>query len=348
MKSVPQDEAPEPPGLMREGLLSPGYVDCLQTVLALKGERISKAVLMGLAGEAFRLFYDKSAPDRGALLLAHNPLRAASTVLGYSPHVKYYPDQEQAMEGLDEHLKSEPAILHAAEGWVIVLRKEAGDYIVQTPDERQQRVDRASLMNSWQREAGFLELGLPGYYFFGLGEKERTPDTNEVAVATLRRGVRLMRRRSRVGGAAAGLMAYEDMAESLRRKPRGLEQARLDAVRYSQWRLAGVPYAQSARKAAAEYLDAVRASFTEEAAEQLEKAAKAFRRAAELFAEMPAAPALADGVHPLDPAERRILRGFSRVRKKALRLVQRLHAVETEAAEAMRKGADIQERYLRR
>lgn len=348
MNSVPQDEAPEPPGSRREGLLSPGYVDCLQACMALKGERIPKAVLMGLTGEAFRLFYDKSAPDRSPYVLAHNPLRAASTVLGYSPKVNYYPDTEQAMEGLDEHLAADAAILHAEGGWVSVLRREPPAYVVQMADERQERWDRDRLMESWQREAGFLELGLPGFYFFGLGEKERKPDMDEVAVATLRRGVRLMRRRTKVGGAAAGLLAYEDMAESLRRKPRGYQQAALDVLRYSQWREAGVPYVHAARQAAVEYLDTVRKTFTEEAAEHLEKAAKAFRKAAELFEEMPAAPALQDGAHPPTGADKRAVRGFSRARKKIIRLVYRLHAVETEAADGMRKGADIQERYLRR
>jgi hypothetical protein len=87
-----------------------------------RGEKVSVEQVMGLSGESFRLFFNRQDPDQGVYVVAHNPLRAASSALGYDPNVLSATDFAPAVEQLRQSLEEGkgPPILHGRLDWVVV------------------------------------------------------------------------------------------------------------------------------------------------------------------------------------------------------------------------------------
>jgi len=341
------EETTEPPSSGEQDLLCLGYMTCLRHCLGLRGEQVSLVALLGLSGEAFRFFFHRDAPERGPYVLSHNPLRAASGALGYDCQIEAREGREQAAPALEKAVREEPAIIRCEGEWVAVTACKHHRYHVHRPGGEEEWWQADALLECWQREAGFLELGPVGYYFFQLGKKERTPDVRESAVGSLRRGIRLMTRRTKVQGAAAGLAAYEEMANVLSRQLRGPEQAALALRRYAAWKRVSAPYAEASRKAAVQYVELMGKQFGQEPREHMKEAASQFRKAVRLLEEMPDPPAVALEDKRAPAPGRMALWQFSRVRRQAASRARRLQAVEREAVEVMRKAADSQERLLR-
>ena len=341
-----QDETP----------LSLGYIDSLQYCLDLQGTAVEKTTLMGLSGETFRTFYDPSVPERGPYVVAYNPLRAACGALGYNCEVTFQRSIESALGALEETLgQRRAAILHSAREWVVLMpgNGAAQQFRVRLPAGSEEIWPRDELAGQWLREAGMLELGLPGYYHFHLGEKTRDPKPKDATLGAIRRGIRMLTRKTRVEGCVPGVSSYEELALALSRKRKHDAQRALDLSRYASWNAFPLTYARSTRVTAARYLESIRALFEEpEACEHLEQAAEKYRQVAESLTALPRLPEHVPHVTvttqgpsvDLTPEGRKALKAYMRLRRAAARQMRRMHKIETEAVDEMGKVIEAVER----
>jgi len=359
---VTQDDTPahrsEPPSAPTEPPpatptpSSTGYVACLGVCLDLVGDPQPRELLMGVSGEGFKLLYDHTDPTRALDTVAHNPLRAAASALGYDSEVHWHAEPHAALDLLQEKLEAGPVIVRLGGEWAVVSRGESG---LQRTDSRGHtvQVGPSDLLAAWQPEPGLLELGLPGYYFFQLGAKQREPDQKDAALGSIRRGVRLMIRRAKVGTCSSGLAAYEDMQRSLRRPRRGARNWRLELAKFLRWQDGPLEHAAGSRHAVADYLRLVEKHFEPETREHLSKAARKYQRISEAFAALPrldptlVPPFDPDSDQPLSAQERRAIRAFSGVRRRCARMLRKIQRLEQEAIDELNRSIDTVERLKR-
>jgi len=325
-----------------------GYIECLRYCLEQRGERRSKTWLMGISGETFRLCYDRNDPERGVEVVFHNPIRAACAALGYGCEVVYHRALGAAMEGLRRHLgEGGLPILHTAEDWV-VIRADGSDpqrVVARCPDGRCQAWALPHLERIWLKQPGLLELGLRGYYWLALGKKEREPDEREAAMGSLRRGVRMLQRKSRIDDCAAGLAAYQEIMDSLLRKQRNEVQQAHAVRKYTSWSARPLTYARDSRRAGAQYLGLLEPHFDEETNEHLRKAADSCREAAQALAEVPVLEVpVIDPQGELGRAERKAMRTFASLRPRAERRVRRAQHAEEEALREIHRALEAAEK----
>jgi len=327
-----------------------GYVGCLRYCLERRGEKRSQTFLMGVSGETFRLCYDRNDPERGLYVVFHNPVRAACAALGYACEVIYHPQPQAAIDALGDLLAGgERAILHAGDDWVVVEAHPSGPRQVRArySDGRFETWSWPRLEQAWVKEPGLLELGLEGYYYLTIGAREREPEEREAAMGSLRRGVRMLLRRSRIDGCAAGLAAYEELLDSLTRKHANeLHQAR--AVRkFALWTAHPLAYVRGSRRAASHYLLAVQPHFDDETKEHLRKASDFYQQTAQALAEVPAidTPQEAAGNdRELTGAERKLIRALLPLRRRAARALRRARKTEEQALTEIRRALESAER----
>jgi hypothetical protein len=359
---VSQNEASasdtEPPGISGkagdafndgEALASLGYIDCIQYCLEQRGESHPKALLMGLSGETFRICFDRNRPTQGAYVVLHNPLRAICAALGYECQVVYNRDLEAALAALRKDLAAQGhAILHTTADWVVVQADadHPQSLLASMPGGSVDHWPQSRLEQLWIAEPGLLELGLEGYYHFVLSKKEREPDQREAAMGALRRGVRMLLRKSRVDGCAAGLAAYRELLDSLSRKHRDRAQQTLALRKYALWNARALPYLLDARRAAALYLTMLQSHFDDETNEHLRKAAAGYQKVTELLGEVPpvdaAGLAFADERPGVD--ERKAARSVAASRRVAARRVRRALQAEDEAQLEIRRALEAAEK----
>jgi len=307
---------------------------------------------MGLSGETFRLLFDQADPERGMHTVAHNPLRAVAGALGYDCEVHSTDDPASALDLLTERLEAGPAIMRLEEQWVVVDREPGagGGFRVTAAQGKTETWDRERIQSGWGQEPGLLELGLAGHYLFQLGEKQRDPDHRDAAVGSIRRGIRLMTRRAKVNGCAAGLAAYEDMQRAFRRPRRDPWQWRLDLSKFLRWRGAPLAAAAGSRHAANRFLQLIAEHFEPDTREHLGKAAQKYERVAEMLEHLPELPAHLvppldrESHEPLSPEERRAVRAFAGIRRKSARVLKRAHRLEQEAVDELRRALDTVDR----
>lgn len=333
-----------------------GYVGCLRYCLEQRGEKRSQTFIMGISGETFRFCYDRNDPQRGLYVVFHNPVRAACAALGYACEVIYHPHPKAAVDALGALLAAgERAMLHAGDDWVVVEAHAAGDtsrgdsrpFRARYSDGRCEPWSRSQLEQAWVCEPGLLELGLEGYYYLAIGAREREPDEREAAMGSLRRGVRMLLRRSRIDGCAAGLAAYQELLDSLTRKhANGVHQAR--AVRkFALWTARPLIYVRDSRRAASDYMLAVQSHFDDETIEHLRKASDFYRQAAQALAEVPvieAVPDAPDNGAELGRAERKQIRALLPLRRRAARSLRRARKAEEQALTEIRRALESAER----
>jgi hypothetical protein len=335
--------------MSEEAIASLGYVDCIQYCLDQRGERYPKAFLMGVSGESFRVCYDRNEPARGPFIVLHNPLRAVCAALGYECRVAYNRERAPALRALRKDLAEQNhAILHTQAGWVVAQADpdHPRSLLMRLPDGQTDRWTEPSLEQTWIEEPGLLELGLEGYYHFLLGKKEREPDEREAAMGALRRGVRMLLRKSRIDGCAAGLAAYRELLDSLVRKHRDRAQQALALRKYALWNVQALPYLRDSRRAAADYLTMLQSHFDDETNEHLRKAAASYQKVTELLGEVPvvdaAGLALAEERPGVD--ERKVLRGLTASRRVAVRRVRRALQAEDDAQLEIRRALEAAEK----
>lgn len=311
---------------------------------------------MGLSGESFRLFFNRQDPDQGVYVVAHNPLRAASSALGYDPNVLSATDFAPAVEQLRQSLEEGkgPPILHGRLDWVVVESYDpaSGEYGVWRPGGRGERWPEAELRANWLAEAGLLELGLTGHYHFVIGEKKREPDPEEAAMGSLHRGIRFMFRRTRVDDCAPGLAAYQELLMMVSRRRRQWGQQAYDFHKYAQWKQCPQEYVLASRESLVRYLDLIKQFFPEEEERQhFQRAVRHYQTAVETLQGLPSVPAPAAAVlakPPETPAEEKTLaRTVKRLqgdRRRAARQLKRLYYVEREAIEELERAVWTAER----
>ena len=359
---MPQREASasdtEPPGTSGkaggavtngEALASLGYIDCIQYCLEQRGETCPKARLMGVSGEVFRVCYDRNDPAGGPHVVLHNPLRAVCAALGYECQVVYSRELGQALKALRKDLAAQGhAILHTRADWVVVQADadHPRSLLVRLPSGQFDHWPESRLEQAWIEEPGLLELGLEGYYYLLLGKKEREPDEREAAMGALRRGVRMLLRKSRIDGCAAGLAAYRELLDSLSRKHRDGAQQALTLRKYATWNAQALLYLRDSRRAAAQYLMMLQSHFDDETNEHLRKAAASYQKVTELLGEVPpvdaAGLAFAEGKPGVD--QRKAARSLTASRRVAARRVRRAAQAEDEAQLEIRRALEAAEK----
>jgi len=336
--------------------VSLGYIDSLQYCLDRKGAHVEKITLMGLSGETFRTFYDPNEPARSPFVVAFNPLRAACSALGYDCDVNSEREVEPAVSALTNTLTRDgAAIVHSAREWVVLtLANGPGDQVkVRFPSGSEGVWSREELAAQWLCEPGLLELGLSGYYYFSVDEKTREPKPKEAALGALRRGIRMLTRKTRVEGCVPGVNAYEELGIILTRKRKDDTQKALDLSRYAAWNTFPMTYLQATRVAAAAYLQSIRPLFEEaDAREHLDKAVEKYREVVETLGSFPPLPehipevsVTVEGAQvSLGPETRQAVKDYMRMRRRAARKMRRLHKLELEAVHALRKVIEAVER----
>jgi hypothetical protein len=249
------------PSFEEEPIESVGCIDALLFCLRLSGESISKVVLMGLSGEAFRFLYDRDDPLKGANTFFHNPLRASCTSLGYTYRISGDPSFDVAYEGLKEGLASmrKPGIIRCGDRWAVVVGYE-GDgsaLLIFPPSPEVRAVGMVELEKLWPLELGFLELGPLARYWFILGEKEREPVLKDMYHGALRRGLRMMRFKKKIEGCSVGIMAFEELLSSLSRKKRYSELPYESIIRLGLWNTYPLSLLLSGRRSLVRFLEIV-------------------------------------------------------------------------------------------
>ncbi len=344
-----QDETP----------VSLGYVDSLQYCLDRRGTHVEKVTLMGLSGETFRTFYDPNVPERGPYVVAFNPLRAACSALGYDCEIAAAPAMDEALKAVRDAVREGGAlIIHGAGEWVVVLAADGRPEHVRVrfPSGAEATWSAKQLAEAWLCEPGLLELGLSGHYYFTLGDKTREPNPKEAALGALRRGIRMLTRKTRVEGCVPGTNVYLELLGVLTRKRKDDVQKALDLSRYAAWSAFPLAYLRGTRVGAAAYLDSIRPHFEEkEAREHLEKAAAKFREAAKLLEALPSPPEHIPHVAvtergpaaELTPENRQAVKDYMRLRRRAARQMRRLHKAEQDAVDELHKVIETVEREKR-
>lgn len=243
-----------------EAIESVGCIDALLLTLRLSGEKISKVMLMGLSGEAFRFLYDRNDPLKGANTFFHNPLRAACTSLGYKYKISGSPSFEEAYEGLKEELAStrKPGIIGCGGRWAVVVgyEEDGSALLIFPPSLELRTIGTVELEKLWPLELGFLELGPMARYWFVLGEKEREPNLKDMYHGALRRGLRMMRFKKKVDSCYVGIKAYEELVSSLSRRKYS-ELPYESIIKLGLWNTYPLSLLLSGRKALVKFLEIV-------------------------------------------------------------------------------------------
>lgn len=339
-----RQEADRPPGgqprRTARSLYSLGFVDSLQYCLRRKGERLPKAEVMGLAGEAFRFFFSRNRPNRGVTVFTFNPLRAVCSALGYNCTLEWQEDPRRAVGLLRQHLDAQDyPLLRTHNDWVVVRAEQAGEGFEIRPSRgRGERWSEQQLVERWRAEAGLLELGLIGHYLFTVGEREHEPPRRDAALGSLRRAVRLLTRARRVDGCAAGVRAYDELVELLSRKRKASEEGAIqDFQKYAIWNRAALRTLQGSRAAASRYLELIEPDMCEEAQEPIRRAAERFRQVAQAWERIVLLPR---ETRPDAPTIRR----FLSERRELARSLRAARTWEDDCSEKLAAAVEIEER----
>ena len=333
----------------KERALPLSYLDSAQAYLAQLGEEVPNALLMGVSGEAFRLFYDRADPGRSGSVFLHNPLRALCGALGYSHSIDFHENREDAMAAVEEHHEAgSPVILQFGAEFPLVypgLRVRLLGH--------ETHMTRAEVQASMADTEGFLELGLYGYYVFTIGERDREPKPEQVYRGALRRARKIARAERRVRGCAVGLLAYDSMIAVLRAKRDLTRVTYAQLGRIADWNGPSAQQLLESRRAGVGFLKTAVDVFEEEGQpEALEGAIKHLTETVSqlesALARHPARTPAAGSRFVLEPdtgeLRRAYLRKFFRACQTASKSLERAHDSERKAIEDVQRVINISEK----
>jgi len=333
----------------KEPVLPLSYLDSAQAYFAEIGEDVSNALLMGVSGEAFRLFYDRANPGRSGSVFLHNPLRALCGALGYNHTIEFHEKREDAMAAVEAHHEERrPVILQFGDDFPLVYPgmrvRLAG---------KETSMTRAEVQAGLADTEGFLELGLYGYYVFTIGERDREPKPEQVYRGALRRARKIARAERRVRGCAVGLLAYDSMIAVLRAKRDLTRVTYAEIARIADWNGASSRQLIESRRAGVGFLQSALGVFEEEGQpEAMEGAIKHLTETVSqlesALARHPARTAAARSRYVLEPdpgeLRRAYLRKFFRACQTASKSLERAHDSERKAMEDIQRVINISEK----
>lgn len=337
-RSQPATELVEPASLK-----IPGYLESLRHYLEREGYVYSKPCLMGISGEAFRFFYDRARPAKSIWVFLNNPLRSAASALGFRHEIRFHETYEEALDSIERTLRKEerPAIIRCGEHFPLIL-----------PDGRVEGdlsegvFSFESALGAWSAEEGFLELGLFGYYYFILGERDREPKPREVFLGAFRRALKIARAYRRVRGCSIGLQAYEELATILRAK-RDLERVvPSEPARIASWNVLASRVLLESRRAAVFFLREAREALPEkEEAVALQKATDLYERVVVALTRLVEVhPTLDESFHERVELTKKALRDFYRRCHRAASHVERARLYEDRACDELQNVLNISEK----
>lgn len=323
------------------------YLDSLRTYLEHLGHPYSKAFLMGVSGEAFKFFYDRTRPARGIRVFLQNPLRAACSALGFRHTIAFHEKQSDALSALQETLNAGiPVILPLNDQFPLVFP----NLRVHSPNGPE--IDLCDLAGAWRADEGFLELGLFGYYTFTIGERQREPKAREMYLGAFRRALKIAKAYRRVRGCSIGLQAYEELAGTLNAKWELSRIAPSEVYRISEWNGEASLLLLDSRRAALNFLRDAEPQFEEEERVALRKATRYYGRVVpELQRVIKVHPTTdasldADLILPVSKSDflAREYRRFFRACKRAADLVERANIAEYKAIDELQNVVNLSEK----
>ncbi len=353
-RSSQTTDAPEP--LARragdapaEPILPLSYLDSVQAYFSHIGEDLTNAVLMGVSGEAFRLFYDRANPGRSGSVFLHNPLRALCGALGYNHSIDFHETREEAMDAVAvHHDEGRPVILQFGEEFPLLspgLRVRLFG--------KEDHMTRAEVEASMAATEGYLELGLYGYYVFSIGERDREPKPEQVYRGAFRRARKIARAERRVRGCAVGLLAYDSMIGVLRAKRDLTRVTYAELARIADWNGPSSQQLLDSRRAGVAFLESADGVFEEEG--QPEALTGAIKHLQETVGQLESAlhrhPSrdLRSGVRFVlaaeeDASRRSYMRKFFRACQSASKPLERAHDSERKSIEDIQRIINISEK----
>jgi hypothetical protein len=303
---------------------------------------------MGISGEAFKFFYDRARPANSVWVFLNNPLRSAANALGFRHDIRFCETRDEALESLERTLREDKrsVIIPCGETFPLVHP----DGTVET-DDLADAPAFDDVVKRWSANEGFLELGLFGFYYFTLGERDREPKPREVFLGSFRRAMKIAKAYRRVRGCAIGLQAYDELAAILSAK-RDLDRiAPSEPARIASWNVVASRVLLDSRRAAILFLgESLEAFPEEEESTAVTKAIRLYERVvAALTRLVETHPRLHDGLSErlgLVDAEpdKGALRQFYRECRRAALYVERARVYEDRACDELQNVINISEK----
>ena len=279
--------------LCAENALS--HIAALQTLFRQRGEEVDISYLMGISGEAFRLYYSKDTlPIVSLSVFSDDVLKVTCEAMGYSCAYSYSEERAVAWDRLRGWISGgHPAMVPHSErilmeSWYVVAGyEEEGEklYLHSGGAEDGGREEVAFFPQRWQ--GGWIgPVGGVSVPQFVLGEKIRTPDPVQAALSAFERAIRLAETEEVVvdnlGGGrsvqSGGFSAYELWLQELEE---GISHEALTPTQKGYLIAFNGPFLGSLvaqRMAAASYLQTVSGVFDPERGEKVLEAAEAYKQ----------------------------------------------------------------------
>lgn len=285
------------------------YIAALQAVLSYKGEPVDRAYLMGISGEAFKFYYDRSSPWDALTLTPFNPLQTACEALGYTYAYSYNEEPDEAWTRLKGWIHMGYPVM-ASNGrrysstWGIVVGYEEehqkaylrlpvdrdrsrGWGIPQTRPSSTEYETMGSFLKEWMGSwPGKMDrVGNPQ---FVVGDKIAPPDPKEVVLRSLRTGIQLMvdgdveqEEEYRTRTIPGGFHAYRRWWEYVQRDLRYDDMDRRELMALLVFDDRFLNALIEGRRAASEVLNRVKGSLDAENRARLEQASAHYRTVAD-------------------------------------------------------------------
>lgn len=193
----------------------------LKSLLAQRGTSVSLEELLAVSGVAFEFHYDPADPSVSAARLARGALTEAAEQCGFAVITWSAPSAEASFASLAQNIgQGRPVMVPQRQGgrWLIVTGYRPAEdrvYVLPGRNGQPRAMSRREFLGRWAGStAGHTAVVTGPYFQFCLGQRLQTPDAVALLRATARSANAAMQEQGG-GGAAAGLRAYDALAEQI-------------------------------------------------------------------------------------------------------------------------------------
>lgn len=309
----------------------------VRTCLAGQGVRAAPAWLMALSGVSFQFVYGDRVSASTAVYLREplNPICEAYGVRYEYVATNVFKDALARLKG--ELMRRRPLLLFLAPspGWVAVIGYDEGmqRVSVQGRGMRVQTYSYKELEQRWESPPLPFETGAKGRYAFYVFSQRVAPAERRRAIARALQSASRWMREERSGKWLVGLQAYNQIIAELKSAARASDYVPSTMTALHP---ALLSFYESARAAAALFLEQAAAEMNGEQRERLLRAAEYYQQSAQLFKDLrhlvaeAATPTIADASAPSAPESPPPFPS-----EKAASLFEQIRELEEKAVEEM-------------